>query len=64
MDIPAIEYPPLPVVENNLISEVVHFPVSDADVGSISYGKYFFFFFFIFFFTNPQNYKNFIKIIN
>jgi len=39
MDIPAIEYPPLPVVENNLISETVHFPVSDADVGSISYGN-------------------------
>ncbi|ORX60755.1 hypothetical protein BCR36DRAFT_272715 [Piromyces finnis] len=37
MDIPAIEYPPLPIVENNLISETVHFPVSDADVGSISY---------------------------
>ncbi|ORX81651.1 hypothetical protein BCR32DRAFT_261274 [Anaeromyces robustus] len=37
IDIPAIEYPPLPNVENNLISETVHFPVSDADVGSISY---------------------------
>jgi len=41
MDIPAIEYPPLPKVENNLISEIVHFPVSDADVGSISYGNYY-----------------------
>jgi Zn-dependent M16 (insulinase) family peptidase len=37
VDIPAIEYPPFPVVENNLITETVHFPVSDDDVGSISY---------------------------